>query len=224
MGMTRTLVVGLVALGAATAPVSAQSRDDSFKWYIGGQGGVLGFETPSQTRAWVPTVGAALLVHAKRTGLLVSVDEALGSDELSGFADNTAVSSAGIRDVNFNRIRKYSAILTGYPVRGKSLEPYLGIGFGLIQVINPQPGGVFPSPIAASSAKLEADDRSTDGFVSFVGGVQFHLAGRVLGFGQYQLTSSATAGHLLRGPSHGFNAGFRFSLGGAKEGIRGGGY
>jgi hypothetical protein len=221
--MTRAFVVGLIAVGALTATAHAQNKEEAFKWYIGAQGGVMGFETPSQTRAWVPTVGGAILVHAKRTGLLVSIDEALGSNELSGFADNTAVSSAGIRDVNFSRIRKYSAVLTGYPVRGTA-EPYIGVGFGLIQVINPQPGGVFTSAFDAASAKSEADQRSTDGFISFVGGVQFHLAGRILGFGQYQLTSGATAGHLLRGPSHGFNAGFRFSLGGAKEGIRGGGY
>lgn len=221
--MTRTFVVGLIALGAATATAHSHSRDESFKWYVGAQGGVLGFETPSQTRACVATVGGALLVHAKRTGLLISVDEALGSNELTGFADNTAVSSAGIRAVNFDRIRKYSAVLTGYPVRGTA-EPYLGVGFGLIQVINPQPGGVFTSALDASTAKSQADERSTDGFLSFVGGIQFHLAGRILGFGQYQITSSATAGHLLRGPSHGFNGGFRFSLGGAKEGIRGGGY
>src|SRR5262245_1622139 len=100
--MNRTFVVGLIAFGAVTATANAQSsKEEAFKWYIGAQGGVMGFETPSQTRAWVPTVGGAILVHAKRTGLLVSVDEALGSDELSGFADNTAVSSSGIRDVNF---------------------------------------------------------------------------------------------------------------------------
>jgi hypothetical protein len=223
MGMKRTLMLGLLGLGAVSATASAQGRDNSFKWYIGAQAGVLGFETPSQTRAWVPTVGGALLIHAKRTGLLIGVDEALGSNELSGFADNSAVSSAGIREVSFSRIRKYSAVLTGYPIRGTA-EPYLGLGFGLLQVLNPQPGGVFTNPVQASAAKFQADQRSTDGFMTFVAGVQFHLAGRVLGFGQYQLTSGAAGGQLLRGPSHGVNGGFRFSLGGAKEGIRGGGY
>ena len=43
-------------------------------------------------------------------------------------------------------------------------------------------------------------------------------------FGQYQITTSPSAGHLLRGPSHTIGGGLRFSLGGSKEGVRGGGY
>jgi hypothetical protein len=217
--------VAVVAVGLTSgwATARAQQWDDQFRWYIGGQGGVFAFETPSQTRAAVPTFGGHLLVVAKRTGLLISVDEALGDNELTGYADNTA--STGVRSIVFDRIRKYAATLTGYPVRGAT-QPYLGLGFGLLQVINPQPNPeteFFTSPLQAALVKDEADQRSTDGFMSFVAGIQFRL-GRVMGFGQYQITTSPSAGSLLRGPSHGIAGGLRFSLGGAKEGIKGGGY
>ena len=220
MRVTRVLAVAALGLTLSGTAASAQQWDDSFRWYVGGAGGVLGFETPSQTRAWVPTAGGQLLVVAKRTGLLVSIDQAFGSNELSGFADNTA--NAGVRDVQFDQIRRYTATLVGYPIRGHT-QPYLGIGFGLIQVVDPKPQGFFTSPVAAATAKDQADQRSTDGFASLVAGVQFRI-GQVMAFGQYQITTSAAAGHLLRGASHALTGGLRFSLGGAREGIRGGGY
>jgi len=222
MGMTRALALGVATLAALAGSAAAQQREDAFKWYIGAQGGVLGFQTPNQTRAWVPTVGGSLLVNARRSGLLISVDEALGSDEATAYADNTASSSGGLRVIEFDRIRKYSATLTGYPLKGRT-QPYFGVGFGLMQVINPQPTGTFTSAVQAALVKDEADQRSTDGFISFVAGVQGRV-GRLIAFGQYQLTSAAGAGHLLRGPGNAVTGGLRFLLGGAKEGIRGGGY
>jgi hypothetical protein len=220
MRVSRVLTVALAFGALSWSGASAQQWDDSFRWYVGGQAGVLGFETPSQTRAWVPTFGGQLLVVAKRTGLLLSVDEAFGSNELTGYADVTT--AAGVRDVSFDRIRKYSAVLTGYPVRGPT-QPYLGVGFGLIQVINPQPGGFFTSPVQANLAKRLADEKSTSGFISFVAGVQFRVS-QWMAFGQYQISASPAAGQLLRGPGHGLTGGLRVSLGGAKEGIKGGGY
>jgi hypothetical protein len=220
MRAIRALSLTLFGLVLVAAPARAQRWDDAFTWYIGAQGGVLGFETPSQTRAWVPTFGGQLLVVAKRTGLLVSVDEAFGSNETSGYTDVNA--AAGVRDVSFDRIRKYSAILTGYPIKA-SAQPYFGIGFGILQVIDPQPGGFFTSPVQANLAQRLASDKSTDGFISFLAGLQFR-ANRVLVFGQYQINSAPASGQLIRGSSHSLVGGLRFSLGGAKEGIHGGGY
>ncbi len=215
--------LGLATLGLMLASGAAQAQqrwDDSFKWYLGGQAGVLGFSTQTQGRAWVPTVGGQLNIVAKRAGLLFSVDEAFGSDETTGYTDVNAANN--VRDVSFNHIRKYSAILTAYPVRGQT-QPYFGLGFGLIQVISPAPGGFFNSPAEANLAQKLANDKSADGFISVVGGVQFRL-GRTVGFGQYQLASAPKAGRLLRGATHALTGGLRFSLGSSKEGIRGGGY
>lgn len=220
MRPVRVVVVAFSGLVMVSTPAFAQRSDDAFKWYLGAQAGVLGFETPSQTRGWAPTVGGQLLVMAKRTGLMVSVEEAFGKNELTGYGDVNATGS--VREVLFDRIRKYSATLTAYPVKG-STQPYFGLGFGLMQVLNPKPQGVFTSPIQASLAGQLASTKSTDGFLSAVAGIQFR-AGRMVVFGQAQLSSSAKSGHLLRGAGQAITGGLRFSLGGAKEGVRGGGY
>lgn len=220
MRVSRALPLALLGSVLVGTNATAQQWNDSFRWYLGAQAGVFGFETPSQTRGWVPTVGGQLVVVAKRTGLIVQVDEAFGTNEETAFGDNSA--NGGVRDVTFDRLRKYSAILTGYPIRGQT-QPYVGVGFGILQAINPQPTGFFTSNAQFSLAKDQADQRSANGFVSFVAGVQFRL-GRLTGFGQYQITTSPSAGHLLQGPSHTIGGGVRFSLGGSKEGVRGGGY
>ncbi|MFN0178784.1 MAG: hypothetical protein ACKVZ0_08255 [Gemmatimonadales bacterium] len=220
MRVTRVLGVALVGLAVASTQASAQQWDDQFRWYVGAHGGVLGFETPSQTRAYVPTGGASLLIRAKRTGLLISVDEAFGNDELTGYSDVNV--STGVRRVTFDRIRKYSAMLTANPLRGPT-QPYFGLGFGLLQVVNPTPQDVFTSPQQFTLAQRLAQSKSTDGFVSVMAGIQARVSGVII-FGQYQMTSSPSPGNLLRGPSHGLTGGLRFGLGGSKEGIRGGGY
>ena len=80
--LTRALSLALFAAAGSAAVAEAQ-REDSFRWYLGAQGGVLLFETPRQTTAGIPTAGVQALIIAKRTGLLISVDEGLGSDEVS---------------------------------------------------------------------------------------------------------------------------------------------
>ena len=220
MRATRALSLAVVGLALSSARMDAQQWDDSFKWYIGAQAGVLGFETPTQTRSWIPTGGGHLFVMAKRTGLLISVDQGFGSDEVTGYSDVNV--ATGVRPVNFTNIRRYSAMLTGYPIRGSSAAPYFGVGFGLLQVMSPQPQGVFSSPQQYTLAQRLATSKSTDGFISFLAGVQARVS-RWQVFGQYQLTSSPSPGNLLRGPSHGFSAGLRLGLGSAREGVHGGG-
>lgn len=214
---SRVLVAAATVLAIGASRAAAQNGDDSFKWYLSAQGGVLGFETQSQTRGWAPSVGGSLLVTARRTGLLLSVDEVIGNDEVSAIGD-----ASGVRSVTFDRIRKYAATLIGYPIRGAA-QPYVGVGFGLLQTINPQPGGFFTNPSEVSAAQSVAKDRSTNGFMAFTAGLQFRV-GRAMAFGQYQITTSPGQDALLRGVSHALTGGLRFSLGSAREGIRGGGY
>jgi hypothetical protein len=216
----RIMAVASLTLALAVTKAEAQQWTDSYKWFIGPQAGVLGFQTPAQTRGWVPTVGMQMNVIARRTGLMVAVDEAIGDKELTAYTDVTT--AAGVRDVNFDHIRRYSAVLTAYLTKSES-RPYVGFGFGLMQVLNPQPAGFFTSSVQASLAQKLASQKSTSGFLTLVGGLQFKL-GSWRGFAQYQLTSAPESGMLLRGPSHGFSGGFRWSLGSARESVRGGGY
>jgi hypothetical protein len=206
-----------------TAPLFGQQlREDSYRWFAGAQAGVLLFETQTQTRTGIPSGGAHVLIMAKRAALQVSIDEAFGSADSSAFGDSSAPN--GERRVGLDRLRKYSVTLMAFPLRGKSVDPFLGVGFGILHTVGTGVEGVFTSPSEASLAHSEAIERGSTGFGSLVAGIQTKLTPTLVLFGQYQITTSPTQGSLLVGPTNTFAAGVRFSLGGAKEGIRGGGY
>ncbi|MGE0352076.1 MAG: hypothetical protein AB7I33_08450 [Gemmatimonadales bacterium] len=218
--MTRALAVAAIVLTLNTPTLPAQVIGSAFQWYLGAQGGVMVFETPRQERTGIPMIGGNVLVTARRTALMLSVEEGLGSTEQTSYIDPSA--AAGVRNVSFNDIRKYSAILMVYPVKS-SAQPFVGVGFGLIHLHNPFPAGPFATPDEQANAKATAQDLGSSGFGTFVAGLQFQL-GSVGAFGMYQITTSPTSGHLLEGPTHTLSGGIRVSLGGAREGISGGGY
>jgi hypothetical protein len=222
--LIRSIPAAALVLGLGTAHLEAQAPGNGdFQWYIGGQGGVTFFKTPTQGRSGIPTFGGHTLIVAKRTGLMLSVDEAVGSDETSAYTDGN-----GVQTVTFNDIRRYSGVLMAFPIRAAA-QPYLGVGYGIIHVVNPTPG---------SSAAFQSDavELGSFGFGTFIGGLQFQV-GRFMAFGQYQITTSPSqksvttsdgtilaVGRLLDGPTHTFSGGLRIGLGGAREGVRNGGY
>jgi hypothetical protein len=161
------------------------------------------------------------MILGKRGGLMVSYEEAFGDNETSAFGDSSAPN--GVREGTFDRLRKYSAILMAYPLRSR-LEPYLGFGFGILHTVGTEVGGFFTDPDDAAVAYDEAVNRGSSGFGSLVGGLQYRISPKLVVYGQYQITSSPSAGSLLIGPTHTLVGGIRFGLGNAKEGVRGGGY
>jgi hypothetical protein len=216
--LIRTIPAAALALTLGTAHLAAQAPGNgNFQWYVGGQGGVTFFKTPNQGRTGIPAFGGHTLIVAKRTGLMLSFDEAVGSNEQTSYTD-----VGGTQAVTFNDIRRYSAVLMAFPIRAAA-QPYLGLGYGIIHVVNPSPA----SPTALQS---DAADLGSSGFATFVGGVQFQV-GRMMAFGQYQITSGATEhstatafGRLLDGPTHTFTGGVRIGLGSSREDVRAGGY
>jgi hypothetical protein len=220
MKMFTRLVMTAALVTLVSSSASAQSGGrNPFSWYFGAQGGVMMFETPRQESGGIPVVGGNILITARRTALMLSVEEGFGSDELTSFVDPTA--PTGARDVTFNNIRKYSAILMAYPFRSHA-QPFVGVGFGLIHLHNPQAQNTVT---VAEKAALDdsASARGSSGFGTLVAGLQLQVSG-VAVYGMYQITSSPERGKLLSGPTHNLTAGIRFSLGSAKEGITGGGY
>jgi hypothetical protein len=222
---SRSIRVAALFLCLGTANVAAQGPvQGDFQWYLGGQGGVFVFRTPSQTRGGIASAGGHTLITARRTGLLISVDEAIGSNEASGYND----ASGTFQDVTFNDVRRYSAVLMAFPIRSAA-QPYLGVGAGLLHAVNPQPAGSFATPADIAQAQQDARDLGTTGFLTLVGGVQFKV-GRLVAFGQYQLTSaqgdktleSGASGRLFVGSTHTFSGGLRVSLGSSREAIRAG--
>jgi hypothetical protein len=219
--VTLSVPVMVLALCLGVTQLEAQEPGGgNFQWYIGGQGGVLSFRTPAQTRDAMPVFGGHLLVTARRTGLLLAVEEGFGSDELSSFTDGVGSTHA----VTFNDIRSYSATLMAFPLR-IPIQPYFGVGVGIMHVVNPSTEG----------PQQAADELGSTGFLSFLGGVQFKVA-RFVGFGQAQVTTSPAVqrssgfganvgtGRLLEGPTYTLSAGLRIGLGNARERATGGGY
>ena len=223
--LTRSIpALGLiVCLGAADVAAQQSGGNGAFQWYVGGQGGVLFFKTPTQGRQGIPSFGGQTLIVAKRTGLLLSVEEAVGDNETSGYND-----TFGAQPVTFNDLRKYSGVLMAFPLK-TPVAPYLGVGFGILHVVNPQ-------PTSTTASQSVARELGSTGFGTFLAGVQFKLS-RFMAFGQYQITTSPSqkfvtdtsgtvtaTGQLLVGPTHTFSGGLRIGLGNAREDVRGGGY
>ncbi len=232
MRMVTLSIPVVLALCLGAANVSAQQPGNStFQWYVGGHGGVMNFETPVQGRSNIPLGGAHLLVTARRTGLLLSVEQGFGSNEPSGYlfeqfdTAGTLVSQQLV-GVTFNYMRKYSAMLLAFPIKGP-VSPFVGIGVGVLHT-----GGHTPDDNAAKRL-------GSSGFGSLVGGLNFKVS-RFSAFGQYQITTGpgdqsfsqvddegntfVWSGNLYTGPTHTFSAGLRFNLGNAKERSIGGGY
>jgi hypothetical protein len=216
-----SISVAVLAFGLGAAQLRAQQPGGgAFQWYIGGQGGLFNFKTSDQAWKSVFTAGGSLLITARRTGLLLSVDEAFGSNEHFVYTDGLG----GTQVATFNDIRKYSATLVAFPLK-IPIQPYFGLGVGLIHAVHPSTTG----PTAA------ANELGSSGFGSFIGGVQFRLA-RFVGFGQYQITTTPSierssgfganvgTGRMLDGPTQTFSAGLRIGLGNARERSTSGGY
>jgi hypothetical protein len=219
-----------LCLGAAQLPAQ-QPGNSTFQWYVGGHGGILNFETGVEGRETVPLGGAHLLITARRTGLLLSVEQGFGSDEASSYTlqmfdpAGILVSQQDI-PVTFNYMRKYSATLLAFPIKGP-LTPFFGIGVGVLHT-----GGHTPDDEAAREI-------GSSGFGSLVGGLNFKVS-HFSAFGQYQVTTGPRTqflsetdsegnrfvafGNLYTGPTHTFSAGLRFGLGNARERASGGGY
>jgi hypothetical protein len=232
--VTRIFSVAALALGFGAAQLPAQQAGNSpFQWYVGGQGGVMNFETSVGGHFNKPLGGVHLLVTAKRTGLLLSVEQAFGSDQPSSYTlmeidSGTVVSSTEV-PVTWNSLRKYSAMLLAFPIKGP-ITPYFGIGVGILHTVGHSPD--------------DSDARSigSSGFGSLMGGLNFRVS-HFSAFGQYQVTSGPSVkfldhttgfgstqegfvsfGKLFTGPTHTFSAGLRFGLGNARERAVGGGY
>ncbi|HEX9895729.1 MAG TPA: hypothetical protein VGA78_17490 [Gemmatimonadales bacterium] len=230
-----SVIVTLVSVGSLEAQ---QLRPDSYRWYFGVQGGALLAQTQTQDYKTFPSAGAHLMVVGKRGGVMLSFEESFGDQEGSAFAfiyqqetedivDGQTVTDTvdvfAIHQAGFDRVRKYSASLMAFPIRAQ-LEPYLGVGFGLMHTVGTRVESTIPTPLEGFLADSVVRVRSSTGFGSFVGGLQYGAGGRVVVYGQYQITTSPAGGNLLTGPSHTFLFGLRFGLGRAKEDIKGGGY
>lgn len=206
----RALALSALVTAWVMIPATAQAqRGDSFSWKLGVQGGSFIVQTRTQDSEVLPSAGAHFLIMSRRGGLMVGVDEGFGSDQRSGV-------------VLFNDIRRYQAMLMAFPV-ALPLEPYFGVGGGVIQVVSPRIDPAITDPFEQATLLDAAKEASASAYASFLAGVQGRW-GRLTVFGQYQIHSSPDSDKLLRGAMHSIHGGVRVALGSSREGIRSGGY
>jgi hypothetical protein len=228
-----TLVpVAALALCLGTAQLTAQQPGNgAFQWYVGGHGGIINFNTPAAGHQTEPLGGAHLLITARRTGLMLSVEQSFGSARAAGYTMQVFDSSGAFVSqqdipVTFKYLRKYSAMLMAFPIKGP-MTPFFGIGVGIMHT-----GGHNPDDAVANEI-------GSSGFGSLIGGLNFRVS-RLSAFGQYQITTGprqqsvsstdsdgftfVSFGNFYTGPTHTFTAGLRFGLGNARERTAGGGY
>jgi len=207
----RAATASMLGLLLGLPSVAQAQRDDSYTWKFGLDFGSMIFSTHTQPSSAIPSAGAHILVMAKRSGLMVGVTEGFGSDETS---------AGGL--ILFNDIRRYQAVLMAFPIKG-AIEPYFGVGGGLLQAVNPRVDPVVQDPVDRAELQSAADSASTSGFMTGLVGVQGRWKGLSI-FAQYQLGSAPNDDKLLASVLHSFHAGLRFSLGSAREGTKAGGY
>jgi hypothetical protein len=233
--LTRSIPVAGLALCLGVGPLMAQeSGGSNFRWYAGGHGGVTFFSTPVQGGSEMPVAGGHVLIVAKRTGLLLSYEHGFGDDEATSFdfvtvdsSQGGAVVNSGTVNTTFSGLRKVSAVLMAFPIKNDYVNPYLGLGVGLLHTSGNDPDDDIVSALGSS------------GFGTLVAGLQFRLS-RFTAFGQYQITTRpgndqitqalpndqyVTAfGRLTDEGTHTLTAGLRFDLGSSRESVKTGGY
>lgn len=238
--LTLLALTSLLAASAAEAQVGGGTG--TFKWYVGGHGGITSFRSPLTGREYVPVGGGHILITAKRTGLLLSVDQGFGPTQsaqtffqVRDSVDN--IIDSGVESWTYQGIRRYSAMLLAYPIRLPNIQPYVGVGVGIAHTTRNSLG-----PFADGNVE---SGLSSSGFLAGTAGLEFRL-GPFSAFGQYQVTTKSGFQHvrnILRrdsqgktlvkrddfgewtlGANHTLSAGLRFSLGNARERPGGGGY
>ena len=220
--LTRSAALLLLAGLLQAAPAAAQGTSP-FHWYIGGQGGVMNYATATEGRKYRPLFGVHLLVTGKRTGLLLSAEHSFGNDRTSQYDVFLVDSAGGVTSATvsttFDGVRKYSAILMGYPIGGKILHPYIGVGVSLLYLQHQRPEDPTTSQLGSYTVG------------TLIAGMEFRVS-RFTAFGQGQITGKPSIGQvttkvgsstlieqgaLLRGPSYNLTAGLRIDLGNASE-------
>jgi hypothetical protein len=208
-------MIGLALLLAIAVPAgaAAQNSADAFKWYLGGDAGVIVFETPTQTSGGVPAFGGHFLVMSRKIGLQIGYETGWGDNETTAYPDATVL--GGARSVTFDRINRISGTIVAYPFRF-NFEPYFGVGYGISWLSGLEVAGPFAGLPEQEAAQQEADSRGSQGYGNFLAGAQVRAGSFVL-FGQWMVTT-ATKGALLSGATHSIVGGARISLGAAREG------
>ncbi|PYO86850.1 MAG: hypothetical protein DMD66_12490, partial [Gemmatimonadetes bacterium] len=203
-------------------PQQGRGFNTNFQWYWGAQGGFFLSKTNTQPYVYDPIVGGHWLITSRRTALYVAYEQALFLSDANAviFDPNSSgcsVGAAPCRDVAFNRVRRLMFGVLAYPTQ-KVIEPFGGVGFAIMQILNPVVDCTGCDLSQASQADDRVNDASSKAFFWVMGGLQINYSSKLNVFAHWLLTSSAS-NFLLQSNTHSLQGGVRVSLGTSKEGI-----
>jgi hypothetical protein len=192
----------------------------SYQWYWGGQGGAIISRTNLQPYYYDPLVGGHWMISAKRTSLYVAYEQAFFiSDSRAAIFDPSAEFTGRVREVSFDNLRRIMFGVLAHPAQ-KVIEPFGGLGFALVQAVDPSPDCTVDCETLAKAAEAfeRAEAASSKAFFWIMAGLQMNYSNRLNIFAHYVLTS-ASRNFVLQGNTHSLQGGIRYSFGTAKEGL-----
>jgi hypothetical protein len=125
-----------VGLGALAVQTSGAQEGRQFKdaWFWGVKTGALFYESQSTTSGAAPLVGGEWLITRSQGGLYLSLDQAFFSTD-GGFVDRDPDStSAFVRKVNLENLRRFHAVVMAFPWQTPDVHPYVGAGLAFNEI------------------------------------------------------------------------------------------
>jgi hypothetical protein len=159
------------------------------------------------------TVGGHWLITGSRSALYVAFDQVLFNDSTNSSVVDQS-SPSGIRSVMFDKGRRIQAMLLIFPTDGY-IQPYLGGGFGIHQLVDASPVGSFNTPQELDNTLRIIDATSTKAFPIFAGGLQMRFSRLVL-FGQAQYMPMGR-NYLITSAQYVGSIGFRYAVSASRE-------
>ncbi len=202
-----------VLLSAAPSSLAAQDDWES-KWYWGAQGGITTFGSDITAE----TAGGHWLITGTRSAFYFGVHGLYFGLGSGGETINVAnpQSPTGVTEVSFDRGTRVEALLYAFPSTGK-LQIYLGGGFAINQISDPNPTSTTLGSAEFNSITSIVNDLDTKAYSVFSGGLQWRL-GRLGIYGEYRYLPKSDD-FLLNVHQHSVLGGLRFALTHAHESI-----
>jgi hypothetical protein len=216
MRMTRLFVAGVIA--AAMLPCAAQAqrvRDFEDSWFWGVKGGVSTFSKSYDNNGTAATYGVEWLITRTRGALYISADQA-DIDAIGAVFDPSA--SASVRDVQVEKLRRVGFAALAFPKRFGRFRPYAGLGLSINLLSHAYPLITPDETDVSDDVYDRIDSRKSAAGLLAMGGVQAQF-GKAAVFGQASFVP-ANSRFLLSDALGFFEAGLRYNLSGAREGIK----
>lgn len=214
----------ILAAGGTPPPEQAEPSHKTYarsgvgwphQWFWGGQAGVLAFNTDVDGFSAEPTFGGHWLITAKKTAMYVAYDQSFFlSDRHATIIEPDGTIEPG--NVAFNELRRIMVGVLAFPVQ-KAMQPFGGLGFAIMEVLNPVTTCTGCTPADAALVQAAADNAGSKAFFWWMGGLDVRQ-GRLALYGHYILTTSAR-GFLISGITQTLQGGIRYSFGSSRESI-----